>query len=636
MREWARQEVGLREMGGVLTRDVGLARSGLVQSGLDHFSHDRLERAEADFGKVLASDADNLTALLALGVIAWRQERLSDALGHVQRAVKLTPRSGANRALLARVLRDLGRPREAVAAFRAALRLDARDNLARFDLASMLSDMGELEDAARCYRTAVRHDPSFAVGHYNLGNLLGRLGQGAEAVPCYEAARALEPEDGRYLNNLADALRRSGRLAEAEEAYRELTVLAPGMAAGHYNLGITLFEQERHGEAADSLREALRLDPGHGEALNTLGAALFELGGHAEAEACARQAIVLRPDLPGARSNLGSILRELGRDAEAEACFVEALSMDFEQPATRYNLATTLLLTGRLEEGWEEYETRWQAAMAPRGFVQPMWRGEALDGRVLLLHAEQGFGDSLQFCRFVRQVARRCRVLLEVPAPLTRLLSRSLPEVERVVVRGDPLPSFHVHCPLMSLPLVLGVTLDTIPGETPYLMADADEVTRWRTRLGRLPGMRVGLVWRGNQQFADMRRKRDLPARLLERLAVGNVSFVSIQPGAVAGEWGALPLHDWTRELDDFAASAALVASLDLVIAVDTAVVHLAGALGRPVWLLNRFDTCWRWLRDRDDSPWYPTLRQFRQTSLGDWDGVIDQVRAALEEVARA
>ncbi len=610
--------------------------AALCRSGLAHLGSQRFAEAEQAFLQVTAQNPSYVPGLLALGVIAWQRQRNEVALGYARRVVALAPRLAGHQLLWAVVLRDLGRPQEAVASFRAALRRDPADNGISFELALVLTDLNELEGAMLCYRKLLRQALAFAAGHYNLGNILVRLGRPAEAVPHYEAARALRPDDPQYQNNLADALRQVGRLAEAERCYRSLVLHHPQMAEAHYNLGNILHKDERYPDAAAAFRRALQLQPGNPDALNNLGSTLTELGEHCEAELCLRQAVEQQPNLAGPQNNLGTVLRELGRVEEAEACFTAALQLAPDHSEARYNLATTLLLTGRLTEGWALYETRWQTtALTPRPFRQPLWRGEALGDSALLLHAEQGMGDTLQFCRFVRQVARKARVILEVQRPLLRLLARSLPEVSLIVGYGDSLPHFDMHCPLMSLPMVLGTTLGMIPAETPYLVPDPAEVDHWRTRLSLLPGLRVGLVWRGSQNFAGSQRKRDMDASHLAHLAdIPGVSFVSLQkdlaPEALADLPEILPMHDWTAELDDFAQTAALVAGLDLVIGVDTSVIHLAGALGKPVWLLNRFDPCWRWLRERDDSPWYPGLRQFRQTAIRDWPGVMDRVRCRL------
>jgi tetratricopeptide (TPR) repeat protein len=475
-----------------------------------------------------------------------------------------------------------------------------------------------------------------------------------------------------FRRGLAD--HQAGRLREAEAAYREILAVAPGHADTlhllgivahqlgrndaaldcirraialdgaipiyHGNLGAVLCDMGQSREAEGALRTALRLNPDLANVHSNLGNVLNQLGRCAEAAESARAALRLRPDDHGALNNLGLALRGLGRRAEAEASYRAALRLRPDFSEAHLNLAYVLLLTGRFEDGWREYEWRWGVkplSAKARDFSAPLWGGEAIGDRTILLHGEQGLGDALQFCRYVPLVAPRARVVLEVSAPLVRLLAR-LPGVAAIVARGDALPAFDLHCPLLSLPRAFGTTLDTIPAAIPYLAADPAEVASWRERLARLPGLRVGLVWAGGEQAtADSRRSIAL-AMMAPLAGIPNVSFVSLQKGRRAAQAADPPsgmmLHDFTEELRDFADTAALVEALDLVISVDTAVAHLAGALGKTVWLLNRFDTCWRWLLDRDDSPWYPQLRQFRQKAAGDWNGVIEEVAVALRRSA--
>jgi hypothetical protein len=310
------------------------------------------------------------------------------------------------------------------------------------------------------------------------------------------------------------------------------------------------------------------------------------------------------------------------------------------------NLAMSLLLAGRWAEAWPLYEARWGSgslALARREFAQPLWTGEQpVAGRVVLMHAEQGFGDTVQFCRYARLVAALgARVVMEAPPVLVRLLAR-LEGVAQVVAEGDALPDFDLHCPLMSLPLAFATTPDTVPGAVPYLTAEPAQVAVWREALAGLPGRRVGLVWAGSARTfqphavaLDRRRSMQL-ADMAPLAGVRGCSFVSLQLGPPAVQLNVPPaglvVLDVAQWLGDFADTAALVANLDLVISVDTAVAHLAGALGKPVWLLNRFDSCWRWLLGRDDSTWYPGLRQFRRDGQGDWGDVMTRVVAALEE----
>jgi Flp pilus assembly protein TadD len=486
-----------------------------------------------------------------------------------------------------------------------------------------------------------RSEPDDPDALHRLGVLRHQQGSSLKAVGLVAKAIAIRPDYPEAHRTLGNALRDLGRLAEAEASYREALRLRPDYPEAHCSLGNALRDLGHPAEAEASYRAALRLRPHYPEAHGNLGNALRRLGRPAEAEASYREALRLRPDFL-AHYSLGNALRDLGRPASS---YREALRCRPEFPDAHTNLGHTLLLAGQFEEGWKEYEWRWKTNQLSDGagrFSAPLWRGETIGDRVILLHAEQGLGDTLQFCRYVPPIAAGATVILEVQAPLRRPLSR-LPGIAAIVARGDRLPPFDLHCPLLSLPRVFGTTLDTIPAEIPYLTAEPVLAADWRQRLAGLDGLRVGLVWAGARRpdpnLAAIDRRRSITLDMMAPLGdASGVSFISLQKGEPAAQAANPPrgmsLHDFTADLHDFADTAALIDGLDLVISVDTSVLHLAGALGKPVWLLNRFDTCWRWLLGRDDSPWYPQLRQFRQTRPSDWSSVILQVRDALQRLA--
>ncbi|HWK47915.1 MAG TPA: tetratricopeptide repeat-containing glycosyltransferase family protein [Stellaceae bacterium] len=542
-----------------------------------------------------------------------------------------------------------GRLPEAEACYRQILAIDPHHADGLHLLGVIALQVGRCEQAVELIGHAIKRQPRLAHYHSNLGNAFAALGRYEEAATSCREARRLNPNFPTAHNNLANVLQSLGRLDEAEASCRAALTLNPAYPEAHNSLGYILHEAGRNAEAEMSCREALRLRPGFVEAHNNLGNALRDLGHAAEAEASYATALALRPDYVEAHYNRGNAFAALGQLDAAERASREALRLRPDYVRCHIALGMHLLLAGRLDEGWPEYEWRWRSSSdgftGPRDFAQPRWKGERLEGRVLLLHAEQGFGDTLQFCRYASLAATRAggRIVLEVPRPLARLTA-TLPGVDQVVVEGDALPPFDLHCPLLSLPDIFGTTLDTIPALSPYLAADPAQTARWRARLETLPGLRVGLVWAGNPRRSQpsataIDRRRSLTLSHLAPLGgIDGISFVSLQKGDGASQRIDLPtgmsLHDWTHELHDFADTAALIEGLDLVIGVDTAVIHLAGALGKPIWLLNRFDTCWRWLLGRDDSPWYPSLRQFRQPRMGDWTSVLADVRIALDRVA--
>jgi Flp pilus assembly protein TadD len=594
-----------RHQGGRLDPAGALYLTNLLQRGLVDHQAGRLQQAEAAYRQVLATEPDHADALHLLGVIAHQVGRNDLAIDTIRRAIGLP-----------------------------GVRPDAHN-----DLGNALLALGCLVEAVASYREALRLRPDFPEALNNLGVALLGLGRPAEAeASCREALR-LRPDYPEAHNNLGNALY-FGRPAEAGASYRQALRLRPDYPEAHNNLGNALCNLGRPAEAEASHREALRLRTDYPEAHNNLGTTLCNLGRPAEAEASYREALSLRSDYPEAHNNLGNALCNLGRPAEAEASYREALRLWPDYPDAHANFGYALLLSGRFEEGWIEHEWRWktkQLSGDARNFSAPLWSGQAIGDRVLLLHAEQGLGDTLQFCRYVSAVVASARTVLEVQAPLVRLLSR-LPGIIEIVARGDRLPPFDLHCPLLSLPRAFGTTLDTIPASVPYLAADRARAAEWRERLVDLDGLRVGLVWAGGRRLAADSRRSIIFDTLAPLGEVLGISFISLQKGEAADQAADPPrgllLHDFTADLHDFAETAALVDGLDLVISVDTAVAHLAGALGKPVWLLNRFDTDWRWLLNRDDNPWYPTLRQFRQPSPGDWNNVISAVRDALRRLA--
>jgi Flp pilus assembly protein TadD len=503
---------------------------------------------------------------------------------------------------------------------------------------------GRLPQAAALYREVLAIDGKHADSLHLLGLIDLQNGRNESAAEHIAEAIALRPKQATYHSDLGTALKNLGRLAEAENSYRGALRLQPGFTAAHYNLGLLLRSQGRLEEAISCYRAVVRLEPDHIQALNNMGVALKNLSRFDEAEACFATALRLQPEYTAALSNLGFIWMYTGRMAQAEASYREIVRREPQNPEAHTNLAHLLLLTGRLPEGWNEYEWRGRALAALGGrppFAQPQWMGAKIPDRVVLIRAEQGLGDTLQFCRYVPLVAGRARIVLAVQPPLMSLL-RNLEGPERIVAIGDPLPPFDYHCPLMSLPRILDTTLDTIPARTAYLKVDDALASVWARRLGELKGLRIGITWAGNPRLhlagaGATDRRRSVPLEAFAPLAdLSGVEWVSLQKDSPAMQASQAPegmqLLDLMDQVSDFADTAAIIANLDLVISVDTSVVHLAGALGKPIWLLNRFDTCWRWLLERDGSPWYPTLRQFRQKAPGDWEGVIERVRQALVE----
>lgn len=595
----------------------------------------------------------------------------------------VTPEAGAPASVRAAQARQRGnaalaegRLDEAARCYREALQADASDALAHVNLAYVLIEQEQCAEAAELLQRALglrsSGDTHVQDAWYLLGEARRRVGEADSAIEAYQAALQAQPAFAEALHALLPLLLAAGRKTEALQAAQQLVALRPSararvlLAQAHYSLGDdagvlaalepVLREQPDHADglagqghallrrvdyegAAQAFRKALEVHGPSVDRLVNLASACHRLGRLDEAAALVRQALELDPT-DAAALNLRVVgLTEDLRLAEAEAVAREALRTYPADADLHWSLSFALLMQGKLKEGWAEHRWRWQAAAmattrpAPR--PEPAWRGEPLADRSILLISEQGFGDTIQYVRYVPQVAASAaRVLLQVPGALQGLLTNLPPNCE-VVRPSDPVRA-DFHCALMDLPDVFGTTLKDIP-PAPYLRADPARVAQWSARVRDASGrLHVGLAWSGNPAQSNDRR-RSMPLELLAPLLQADCRFFSVQPQlrpADAAAAASLPLlTEPARSLADFADTAALLQALDLVITVDTSVAHLAGALGRPVWVLLTYCPDARWMIGRDDSPWYPTARLFRQQRRGDWPGVLAAVMRELQRL---
>ena len=435
-----------------------------------------------------------------------------------------------------------------------------------------------------------------------------------------------------------------GKKDTAVASYDRALTLRPNSAETLSNRGVTLHELKRFAEALASYDRALTLRPDYAAALCNRGNALKELKRFEEALASYDRALALRPDYAEALSNRGVTLHELKRFEEALASYDRALKVRPDLAEAHFNEAVCRLLIGDFDRGWEKIEWRWKTGQPrneKRNFAQPQWTGqEDIAGKTVLLHTEQGFGDTIQFCRYVPRVVERAgRVILEVPKPLHELMS-TLSGAAQIISRGDPLPDFDIHCPLLSLPLAFRTQLESIPSTTPYLEVPINASQHWNTQLGPPDRPRIGICWAGNPNFRRDRSRSIGLSPILPLLANAEVQFFSLQKDLRAGDAEILRANHRITHLGQaiqtFSDTAAIISLMDLVISSDTSVVHLAGALGKPTWILLQFVPDWRWLLDREDSPWYPTARLFRQDETRQWDNVIARVHAALHVYVRS
>jgi tetratricopeptide (TPR) repeat protein len=536
---------------------------------------------------------------------------------------------------------------EAEELYREMLELKPRHFDALQLLGALLLQAGRLQEGIDLLRKALAVNAKQPALHSNLAYALNALQRFDEGLTSADRALVLQPKFADALNNRGNAQAGLNRPLDALGSFDRAIALMPEFAPAWNNRACALRDLGRPADALASCDQALALQPNYPDAWSNRGNALSDMNQPQEAERSYRRALELAPAFADAWNNLGLTQIDLNQHEEALSSYEHALAVNPSAAETHWNASLCLLQMGRFDAGWRKYEWRWERSRIKAGrrsFAQPLWLGDfSIDGKTILLHAEQGLGDTLQFCRYAAQVSKLgAKVVLEVPSELMRLLA-TLDGVHQLVEAGQALPPFDCHCPLLSLPLAFGTAEASIPSATPYLFADSQAAREWRDRLDAVSSasrLKVGLVWAGGNRphVAELRKNDARRSVSFEQLApildVPDVQFFSLQKGAAAQQLSCSGLGshvvDYTDALHDFADTAALVANLDLVISVDTSTAHLAGALDKPVWILNRFDTCWRWMLTRTDTPWYPRARLFRQPSLGDWGSVMQAARDAL------
>ncbi len=525
--------------------------------------------------------------------------------------------------------------------FEAALLVDSDHLETLHNQANVLLRLDRFDEALAACDRSLAHGPGQQEVLNTRGVVLGKLGRHAEALASYDAALAAAEARPDIEMNRGTALLHLDRVDEALACFEAVIAREPANIPALIYRGNAYIKNKRFDDALMTYEQALAIDPSNPIALTDRGVALSLLDRFEEAVASHDEAVRNEPHIVGAHINRGNAMLKLSRLQEALEAYTEALAREPVNAEANFNAAITRLCLGDYREGWKQYEHRWQtkhfAGHLP-SYPQPMWRGEDIAGKRIVLNAEQGMGDVIQFVRYAPLVAARgAEVILAVPRPLKALMT-TVPDVSLVVANGDAMPEFDLFCPLMSLPLIFGTELETVPANIPYLRPFADRIAAWQSRLPDNGRARVGFCWAGNPTFGNDRH-RSIP---LERFAalfdISGIDFVSLQKEVNPAQAALLEQHRILRlgeQFEDFADTAAIIAMLDLVVAVDTSVAHLSGAMGRVTALLVPFSPDWRWLLNRENSPWYPTMRLFRQTASGDWDAPLGRLREELEGVAR-
>jgi tetratricopeptide (TPR) repeat protein len=633
--------------------------------------------AERNYEALLAAHPDNFDLLQLLGALKHSTGKIDDAVALMERALSINPddpdvlnnlgnafyarkeyaraRSCYERAIemkpgfvqaqynCANALLELNSYSEAIEKYESAIRLQPNHAEALFGLARAQRKSGDAGRAIKSYERAITAKPDYSEAYNNLGVLLGEAERYEEALETFNRAVALRPNYTEAYCNRAGTLGNLGRMNEALSDCDCAIALQPTLAEAHYNKGMILSELRRFDEAIANYEEALHLKPDYPEVYLNRGLTLRTLRRYGEAIESYNKAIALRPHFADAFNNRAIIHKVLGDYDAAFKDYDRAIAIQPDFPEAHWNKSQLFLLLGDYPRGWELYEWRWKKkknASRVRNFPEPVWLGESdLSGKTLLVHGEQGLGDSIQMLRYVSLLsARGAKVLLEVPRPLAAIAA-SIPGVAAVLQKGDVLPRFDMQCPLMSLPLAFHTTVETIPSNVPYLYTPPVKRETWARRLGAKLKPRVGLVWSGNPEHTND-YNRSIPLERFMPLLEFEAEFHSLQKEY--RDHDAPVLHanprikDWSASLDDFSDTAGLIEALDLVIAVDTSAAHLAGALGKEVWILLLHAPDFRWLLNREDSPWYSGAKLFRQSSpIEEWPQVIARVKEALSREMR-
>ena len=602
---------------------------GLHQKG-------QLPQAKVGYEQVLEIQPRHFDALHLLGVIAKQTNNPELAIDLMGKAIEINPDVASayyNRGL---ALRELKQFDAAIGSYDKAIALKPDYPDAYYSRGNALQEAKQFDAAVTSYDRAIALKPDYVEAYANRGTALQALTQLAAAIASYDKAIALKPDYAGAYSNRGVALKELKQLDAAIASYDKAIALKPDYAEAYSNRGVALKELRQLNAALASYDKAIALKPDYAEAHSNRGVALKELKQLDAAIASCDKAIALKPDYADAYYNRGNALQDLNQLDAAIASFDRAIAIDPGYSEAYWNKSLSLLLGGDFEKGWELYEWRWERKEreAKPNLMQPLWLGaESIEGQIILLHSEQGLGDTIQFCRYVKLVSDLgANVILEVEEPLIAMLS-NLAGVSQVVAKGSALPTFDVHCPLMSLPLAFKTTLATIPSAQAYLPIDSGKVTDWAGKLGAKGKPRVGLVWSGRPAHVnDRNRSLDL-SRVISYLP-GNFEYFSLQKELREADQATLQAHPDIRHfgaaLNDFSETAALCGQMDLVISVDTSIAHLSAAIGKPTWVLLPYVPDWRWLLNRDDSPWYPSARLFRQRAVGDWASVLAEVKAAL------
>jgi tetratricopeptide (TPR) repeat protein len=610
----------------------------LWQKGLSLHQSGDLSAAKAIYQEILSFDHNHFDSLYLSSAIATQENDLPLAKILLNKALSVNPKHIDANFNLAVLMEKSGDINNALEKYSLLINLQHDHIEAIFNRSSIYAKLGKLEEAAQGFQSVLKIRPNLLAAQEHYERLTTAIRE-QQQKSIFD--RNLDDFSKTHEKGLQ--LYASNQIAEAIQEFEKGANLAPDSPEAFHNLGMSLEKMGRLEDSLKSYERTLALNPNLAPTHNNIGNVLRELGQPEKSLAYFEKAISLNPNYAEAYSNYGWTLYGLRKFNESLKCYQKALTLNPVLLAARFNLSLCQLIMGDFKNGWSNYEYRFdQPTYVKRQFSArtPQWQGEPLQDKSILIHAEQGLGDTIQFCRYIKNLAGLgARIYFEIQSPLSETL-KDLDGVFEFVTNGQPPPSVDYHCPLMSLPLALSRTLESIPNQAPYISANKGKESFWKEKLASIQKPKVGLVWNGgfrpNQpELWGVNQRRNIPLALIKNLQHSEVHFISLQKGEIAERellefqeayWPHSNFSNFNNELNDFSDTAALISNLDLVISVDTSTAHLAGALGKPVWILSRYDGCWRWLSSGADSPWYPTAKLYRQEQVGDWEAVITTV----------
>jgi len=642
--------------------------TSILKLALRYHREGNLDDAKCLYQRVLGMEPQNADALHLLGLIVYQEEQYEIAVRLITQAIQIDSTKPSFCTNLGNVLQKQGKLEESIQAYRKAIRIQPDYADAYYNLGNVLQKQGKLEESIQAYRKAIRIQPDYADTYYNLGNVFQEQGKLEESIRAYQKAIQIQPDYADTYYNLGNVLQKQGKLEESIQAYHKAIQIQPNHVEALFCLGVAFKERDRLEESIQAYQKAIAVRSDFAEAYNNLGNVFQKQGKLEESIQAYQKAIAVRSDFAEAYYNLGNVLQKQGKLEESIQAYHKAIqiqpnhvdayndlgvifkekrqldkSIQAFQKSIRLNsnfaqahenLGMLLLLKGDFLNGWKEYEWRWRSMQKSqkRDFKRPLWDGTPLDGKSILVYAEQGFGDTIQFIRYIELLPDTGTIIIFACQPELKRLFKSIDRIDALVTKGEVISDFDVHIPLLSLPYIFNTTLDSIPSQTPYLYSDIN--SDFAFILDNEDHFKVGIVWAGSSTHVNDRNRSVNLNQFKELLSIEGCEFFSLQVGLhradISQNGYDYIIKDLGKMFNDFRDTASAILQLDLVISVDTSVAHLAGALGKEVWTLLPFVPDWRWMFDRSDSPWYPSMTLFRQKKVGNWGDVFQQLKFEL------